>query len=82
MEGGRRYGVGFLAYDPELNLIYYGAANPGPWNPEVRPGDNKWTSGMFARDADTGEAIWFYGMSAHDLYDWYGINEDVLLDLP
>lgn len=73
---------GFLAYDPDLNLIYYGTANPGPWNPEVRPGDNKWTAGMFARDADTGEAVWFYQMSPHDLYDWDGINEDILLNLP
>jgi PQQ-dependent dehydrogenase (methanol/ethanol family) len=73
---------GFLAYDPTLNLIYYGTANPGPWNSEVRPGDNKWTSGMFARDPDTGEAVWFYQMSPHDLFDWDGINEDILLDLP
>ena len=41
---------------PELDLIYYGTGNPGPWNPEMRPGDNKWTAGIFARDADTGEA--------------------------
>jgi PQQ-dependent dehydrogenase (methanol/ethanol family) len=73
---------GFLSYDPSANLIYYGTANPGPWNPEVRPGDNKWTAGMFARDADTGQAVWFYQMSPHDLYDWDGINEDILLDLP
>ena len=73
---------GFVAYDPESNLIFYGTANPGPWNAEVRPGDNKWTAGMFARDADTGQAAWFYQMSPHDLYDWDGINEDVLLDLP
>jgi lanthanide-dependent methanol dehydrogenase len=73
---------GFLSYDPSSNLIYYGTANPGPWNPEVRPGDNKWTAGVFARDADTGEAVWFYQMSPHDLYDWDGINENVLLDLP
>ena len=73
---------GFVAYDPVLNLIYYGTANPGPWNPEVRPGDNKWTSGVWARDPDTGEAVWFYQMSPHDLYDWDGVNEDILLDLP
>ena len=73
---------GFLAYDPSTNLIIYGTANPGPWNPEVRPGLNKWTSGVFARDADTGQAVWFYQMSPHDLYDWDGINEDILLDLP
>lgn len=73
---------GFIAYDHDLNLIYYGTANPGPWNAEVRPGDNKWTGGMFARDPDTGEAVWFYQMSPHDLYDWDGVNEDILLDLP
>jgi len=73
---------GFISYDPAANLIYYGTSNPGPWNPEVRPGDNKWTSGVFARDADTGEAVWFYQMSPHDLYDWDGINENILLDLP
>ena len=73
---------GFMAYDPAQNLVYYGTANPGPWNPEVRPGTNKWTCGVFARDPDTGQAVWFYQMSPHDLYDWDGINEDVLLDLP
>lgn len=73
---------GWISYDPELDLIYYGTGNPGPWNPEVRPGDNKWTAGMFARDPDTGEAVWAYQWSPHDLYDHDGINELVLLDLP
>jgi lanthanide-dependent methanol dehydrogenase len=72
---------GWISYDPELNLIYYGTGNPGPWNSEQRPGDNKWTSGIFARDADTGEARWFYQWSPHDLYDWDGVNEQVLLDM-
>jgi lanthanide-dependent methanol dehydrogenase len=73
---------GWISYDPELNLIYYGTSNPGPWNAEQRPGDNKWTSGVFARDADTGEAVWFYQWSPHDLWDYDGINEQVLVDLP
>jgi PQQ-dependent dehydrogenase (methanol/ethanol family) len=73
---------GWISYDPELDLIYYGTANPGPWNPEVRPGDNKWTAGIFARDPDTGEAVWAYQWSPHDLYDYDGINELLLLDLP
>jgi PQQ-dependent dehydrogenase (methanol/ethanol family) len=72
---------GWLSYDPEADLIYYGTANPGPWNPEQRPGDNKWTCGLFARKPDTGEAIWFYQTSPHDLYDHDGINEQVLVDL-
>jgi lanthanide-dependent methanol dehydrogenase len=73
---------GWISYDPEANLIYYGTANPGPWNADERPGDNKWTSGIFARDPDTGEAVWFYQWSPHDLYDYDGINENILLDLP
>jgi PQQ-dependent dehydrogenase (methanol/ethanol family) len=71
---------GWLSYDPDLNLIYHGTANPGPWNSDFRPGDNKWTNGIFARDPDTGEARWFYQWCPHDLYDWDGINENVLLD--
>jgi PQQ-dependent dehydrogenase (methanol/ethanol family) len=73
---------GWISYDPELDLIYYGTANPGPWNPEQRPGDNKWTAGIFARDPDSGEAVWFYQWSPHDLYDHDGVNEQLLLDLP
>jgi len=72
---------GFVSYDPELDLIYYGTANPGPWNPDIRPGDNKWTAGVFARRPDTGQAKWFYQISPHDLYDHDGINESVLFDM-
>src|SRR5882757_9105118 len=73
---------GWISYDPQLNLIYYGSANPGPWNPDQRPGDNKWSATMFARDPDTGEAVWAYQMSPHDLHDYDGVNENILLDLP
>jgi PQQ-dependent dehydrogenase (methanol/ethanol family) len=73
---------GFLAYDAELDLVYHGTANPGPWNPDQRPGDNKWTSGTFARKPDTGEAVWYYQWSPHDLHDYDGVNEHVLVELP
>ena len=73
---------GWISYDPQLNLIYYGTANPGPWDADARPGDNKLTAGIFARDPDTGEAVWFYQFSPHDLYDYDGVNENILLDLP
>jgi len=72
---------GWMSYDPELRLLYYGTSNPGPWNPDQRPGENKWTAGIFARDADTGAAKWFYQWSPHDLYDHDGVNENILLDL-
>ena len=57
---------GWYTYDPELNLVYYGTGNPSTWNPVVRPGDNKWSMTLFARDADTGVAKWVYQMTPHD----------------
>jgi alcohol dehydrogenase (cytochrome c) len=72
----------FSSYDPATNLIFYGTSNPGPRVPAQRPGDNLWTSAMFARDADTGEAVWAYQFTPHDEWDYDGVNEAVLLDLP
>jgi lanthanide-dependent methanol dehydrogenase len=71
---------GWVAFDPDLNLVYYGTANPGPWNQEQRPGDNKWTAGIFARDPDTGAAKWYYQYTPHDEHDYDGINESLLLN--
>jgi PQQ-dependent dehydrogenase (methanol/ethanol family) len=73
---------GWISYDPELNLIFHGTANPGPWNAEQRPGDNKWTAGLFARSPDNGAAHWFYQWTPHDVHDYDGINENILIDLP
>jgi len=73
---------GWISYDPQLKLIYYGTGNPGPWNPEQRPGDNKWTTGVFARDVSSGQAVWFYQSSPHDLYDHDDVNEIMLIDMP
>jgi PQQ-dependent dehydrogenase (methanol/ethanol family) len=73
---------GWISYDPALNLIYYGSGNPGTWNPTQRPGDNKWSMTVFARDADTGMAKWVYQMTPHDQWDYDGINEMILADLP
>ena len=71
---------GWLTYDAGSNTLYYGTANPGPWNPAQRPGDNKWTATVFARDLDTGMARWAYQYNPHDLHDYDGVNEHVLLD--
>jgi alcohol dehydrogenase (cytochrome c) len=73
---------GWVTYDPESNLIYYGTGNPGVWNPELRPGDNKWSCGIFARDADSGMARWFYQLNPHDLFDHDTVNENLVLELP
>ncbi|TMJ17390.1 MAG: PQQ-dependent dehydrogenase, methanol/ethanol family [Alphaproteobacteria bacterium] len=73
---------GWISYDPQTHLVFYGTGNPGPWNPDQRPGDNLWTAGVFARDIRTGEARWFYQSSPHDLFDHDDVNESVLLDMP
>lgn len=78
MGGGAPWG--WFAYDPALNLVYYGTANPGTWNPSQRPGDNRWTNAIFARDADTGVARWVYQMTPHDQWDYDGVNEMILTD--
>jgi lanthanide-dependent methanol dehydrogenase len=72
---------GWITYDPETDLVFYGTANPGPWNPDLRPGDNKWTAAVFARSLETGQARWAYQWSPHDLFDHDGVNENVLVDL-
>jgi PQQ-dependent dehydrogenase (methanol/ethanol family) len=72
---------GWISYDPESNLVFYGTGNPGPWNPDQRPGDNKWSCTLFARDADTGDARWAYQFGPHDLFDYDGVNESILLDM-
>lgn len=72
----------WISYDPELNLIYYGTSNPGPRVPDQRPGANLWTSAIFARDADTGMARWAYQTTPHDQWDYDGVNENILMDLP
>ena len=72
---------GWIAYDPDLNLIYYGTGNPGPWNQEQRPADNKWTTTLFARDPDTGAAKWALKYNPHDEHDYDGINEHILVDM-
>jgi PQQ-dependent dehydrogenase (methanol/ethanol family) len=71
---------GWYSYDPELNLMYYGSGNPSTWNPKQRPGDNKWSMTIFARDVDTGMARWVYQMTPHDEWDYDGVNEMILSD--
>lgn len=71
---------GWTTYDPELNLIYYGTGNPSTWNPSQRPGDNRWSMTIMARDPDTGMAKWFYQKTPHDEWDFDGVNENLLVD--
>jgi lanthanide-dependent methanol dehydrogenase len=73
---------GWMAYDPQLNLVYYGSGNPSTWNPSQRPGDNRWSMTIFARNPDNGMAKWVYQMTPHDQWDYDGVNEMILTDQP
>jgi PQQ-dependent dehydrogenase (methanol/ethanol family) len=73
---------GWYSYDKDLNLLYYGTGNPSTWNPAQRPGDNKWSMTIFARDVDTGMAKWAYQMTPYDEWDFDGVNEMILADIP
>jgi PQQ-dependent dehydrogenase (methanol/ethanol family) len=72
---------GWYSYDKALNLMYYGTGNPSTWNPSQRPGDNKWSMSIFARDVDTGKVKWVYQMTPYDEWDFDGINEMILADI-
>jgi PQQ-dependent dehydrogenase (methanol/ethanol family) len=69
---------GWYSYDPELDLVYYGTGNPSTWNPAQRPGDNRWSMTIFARNPDDGMAKWAYQMTPHDEWDYDGVNEMIL----
>ena len=72
---------GWFSYDKDLNLMYYGTGNPSTWNPAQRPGDNKWSMTIWARDLDTGMSRWVYQMTPFDEWDFDGINEMILADI-
>ncbi|HTV51878.1 MAG TPA: PQQ-binding-like beta-propeller repeat protein, partial [Steroidobacteraceae bacterium] len=73
---------GWITYDPETNLIFYGTGNPGVWNPDQRPGANEWSCAVFARDPDTGQAKWAFQFGAHDAWDYDEIMENIAIDMP
>ena len=62
-----------ITFDPELNQIYLGTGNSGPYNPEVRSpgdGDNLYLVSIVALDADTGKYVWHYQMNPREAWDW------------
>lgn len=70
------------AYDPGLDLIYWGTGNPGPdWNGEVRMGDNLYSDSALAVDADTGKLMWHFQFTPWDVHDWDAIQVPILADI-
>ena len=71
------------AFDPELNLLYWGIGNPGPdWNGDSRKGDNLYTCSFVALDGDTGKLKWHFQFTPHDTHDWDAAHVPMLIDAP
>jgi len=69
------------SYDPELNTVYWGIGNPGPFNSAVRPGDNLYTCAVLALDPKTGKIKWHYQFSPNNPFDYDSVAEMVLADM-
>jgi alcohol dehydrogenase (cytochrome c) len=68
-------------YDPELDLLYWGTGNPGPvFDGGPRPGTNLYTSSVVALDPDDGALRWHYQWTPHDVWDYDGVNENILFE--
>jgi quinohemoprotein ethanol dehydrogenase len=73
-----------FAYDPELDLVYFGTGNGNPWNRELRSpkgGDNLYLSSVVALHAKTGEYAWHYQTTPGDTWDFDSTADVVLADL-
>ena len=69
------------SYDPELNTVYWGIGNPGPFNAAVRPGDNLYTCAVLALEPKTGKIKWHYQFSPNNPFDYDAVAEMVLADM-
>jgi alcohol dehydrogenase (cytochrome c) len=69
------------AYDPELDLVYWGTGNGGPWNAELRKGDNLYICSVLAFRPKTGELVWHFQFSPNDLYDYDSVEVGMLVDM-
>jgi alcohol dehydrogenase (cytochrome c) len=78
--GGSSWTTG--AYDPDLDLVYWGIGNPAPWNPLLRKGDDLFTDTIMAVRPKTGELVWYYQTSPNDPFDHDNITSIILAELP
>lgn len=70
-------------YDPQLNLVYAGTANPNPvYAGQGRKGRDLYTGCLVAIDPDTGKMVWYFQGNAHDTHDWDQTEPPVLFDAP
>jgi quinohemoprotein ethanol dehydrogenase len=73
-----------MAIDPELHMLYFGTAQPGPWAKAKRSpngGDNLFTACIVALDLDSGKYLWHYQENPRDTSDYDSTADLILADL-
>ncbi|MFJ4292266.1 PQQ-dependent dehydrogenase, methanol/ethanol family [Cupriavidus sp. NPDC089707] len=73
-----------MAFDPDLNLMYIGTGNAGPWSRKLRSpkgGDNLYVASVVALNPDTGEYVWHYQETPGDNWDYTSTQDIILADL-
>ncbi|NHN36539.1 PQQ-dependent dehydrogenase, methanol/ethanol family [Pseudomaricurvus alcaniphilus] len=73
-----------MTYDPELNQLYIGTGNSGPYDPALRTqskGDNLFLASIVALNADSGEYIWHYQVNPQEAWDYKATANMILADL-
>ncbi len=77
--GGTTWVTG--SFDPELDLVYWSTGNAGPYTRKYRGGDSLYTASVIAIRPKTGEIVWHYQFTPNDMYDYDGVNENVIADI-
>jgi alcohol dehydrogenase (cytochrome c) len=68
------------SYDPATNTIFWGTANPTPFgDPDLRPGDNLFSSSLIAVNADSGELSWYFQYTPNEQWDYDEIGTHQLI---
>jgi alcohol dehydrogenase (cytochrome c) len=68
-------------YDAETDTFYQGIGNAGPdWDPEYRPGDNKWAASVLAINPSDGKIKWGFQYTPNDPYDYDEISEHPIIN--
>ena len=73
-----------MAFDPDLNLLYIGTGNGGPWSRNLRSpagGDNLYLSSIVALNPDTGKYVWHYQETPGDNWDYTATQSLILANL-
>jgi len=77
--GGSTWVTG--SYDPELDLVYWGTGNAGPWSPGGLLGDNLYTASVLAMKPKTGEVVWFRQLVPNEMFDLDAVWEWIVGDI-